>query len=150
MVRAPREETEKGGRLKEAITFDTGALISLERGEQRMGRVFVHARSQCIPMFASADAVAEWWRGRTDVREKLLRALVIEPLSTRIAKNAGEALAAVKGATTIDAIVMATAALRGGVVYTSDFGDLERLRSHFRGVRVLTVQQRRAPTPRPR
>lgn len=48
-------------------------------------------------------------------------------------------VAAVKGATTIDAIVMATAALRGGVVYTSDFGDLDRLRSHFRGVRVLRV-----------
>jgi predicted nucleic acid-binding protein len=90
-------------------------------------------------MFAPADAVAEWWRGRTDVREKMLRALVIEPLSARIARSAGEALAAVKGATTIDAIVMATAALRGGVVYTSDFGDLDRLRSHFRDVRVLSV-----------
>jgi hypothetical protein len=104
-----------------------------------MGRVFVYARGQCIPMVAPADAVAEWWRGRTDVREKLLRALVVEPLSTRIAKSAGEALGVVKGATTIDAIVMATAALRGGVVYTSDFHDLDRLRGHFRSVRVLSV-----------
>ena len=101
--------------MKEAITFDTGALIALERGDRRMGRVFVHARSQCIPMFAPADAVAEGWRGRTDVREKVLRALVVEPLSARIAKIAGEGLAAVKGATTIDAIVMATAALRGAL-----------------------------------
>jgi hypothetical protein len=69
----------------------------------------------------------------------MLRALVVEPLSARIAQNAGEALAAVKGATTIDAIVMATAALRGGVVYTSDFRDLDRLRSYFRDVRVLSV-----------
>lgn len=141
MVRAIREDEEKeeDRRVKEAITLDTGALIALERGDLRMGRVFVHARAQCIPMFAPADAVAEWWRGRTDVREKVLRALVVEPLSARIAKIAGEGLAAVKGATTIDAIVMATAALRGGVVYTSDFRDLERLRSHFRGVRVLSV-----------
>lgn len=141
MVRAigGEEEKEEDRRVKEAITLDTGALIALERGDLRMGRVFVHARAQCIPMFVSADAVAEWWRGRTDVREKVLRALVVEPLSARIAKIAGEALAAVKGATTVDAIVMATAALRGGVVYTSDFRDLERLRSHFRGVRVLSV-----------
>jgi hypothetical protein len=57
----------------------------------------------------------------------------------RIAQRAGEGLAAVKGATPIDAIVMATAALRGGLVYPSDFGDLDRLRSHFRDVRVLSV-----------
>ncbi len=140
MVRTANEaEKEAAGRVKEAITLDTGALIALERGDLRMGRVFAHARSQCVPMFAPADAVAEWWRGRTDVREKMLRALAVEPLSVRIAKIAGEGLAAVKGATTIDAIVMATAALRGGVVYTSDFRDLDRLRSHFRGVRVLRV-----------
>jgi hypothetical protein len=125
--------------VKEAITFDTGALIALERGHQRIGRVFVHARSQCIPMVAPADAIAEWWRGRTDVREMILRGLVVEPLSVTIAKIAGEALAAVKGSTTIDAVVMASAALRGGVVYTSDFEDLDRLRKYFPNVRVLKV-----------
>ena len=125
--------------MNEAITLDTGALIALERGSRRMGRVFVHARVRNVALFAPADAVAEWWRGRTDVREKLLRAIVVEPLSTLIAKRAGEALAAIKESTTIDAIVMATAALRGGIVYTSDFDDLERLRAHFRDVRVFKV-----------
>lgn len=125
--------------MKEAITFDTGALIALERGSQRIGRVFMHARSQCVPMIAPADTIAEWWRGRTDLRERILRSLVVEPLSSRIAKIAGEALAAVKGCTTIDAIVMASAAMRGGVVYTSDFDDLDRLRQHFPDVRVLMV-----------
>ncbi len=79
MVRPIPEEKEEDRLMKEAITLDTGALIALERGDLRMGRVFVHARAQCIPMFAPADAVAEWWRGRTDVREKVLRALVVEP-----------------------------------------------------------------------
>jgi len=45
----------------------------------------------------------------------------------------------VRGATTIDAIVMASAASRGDVVLTSDVGDLERLRAVFPGVRVLGV-----------
>ena len=45
-----------------------------------------------------------------------------------------------RSATTIDAIVMASAARRGDIVYTSDFEDLERLRAHFRAVpRVLGV-----------
>ncbi|MBL8741153.1 MAG: hypothetical protein JNK04_08670 [Myxococcales bacterium] len=139
MVPPDAQEKEGGLCVKAAITLDTGALIALERGNLRMGRVFMHARSQCIPMFTPADAVAEWWRGRSDVREKLLRALVVEPLTPQIAKTAGEGLAAVRGATTIDAIVMATAALRGGIVYTSDFADLDRLRSHFRGVQLLSV-----------
>ena len=59
MVRATPEDEEEDRRMNEAITLDTGALIALERGDLRMGRVFVHARTQCIPMFAPADAVAE-------------------------------------------------------------------------------------------
>jgi hypothetical protein len=38
-----------------------------------------------------------------------------------------------------DAVVMASAARRGGVVYTSDVDDLERLRSFFPEIRVLGV-----------
>jgi hypothetical protein len=41
-------------------------------------------------------------------------------MTEALAKSAGEALAAVPGATVVDAIVMASAAARGGVVYTSD------------------------------
>jgi len=56
-----------------------------------------------------------------------------------MAKLAGGALAAVKGAKPIDAIVMASAARRGDLVYTSDVGDLEKLRSYFSEVRVLGI-----------
>jgi hypothetical protein len=61
-------------------------------------------------------------------------------MTERLAKSAGEALAAVSGSTVVDAIVMASAAARGSVVYTSDFEDLARLREqHFRDVRVLAL-----------
>jgi hypothetical protein len=56
-----------------------------------------------------------------------------------LAQTAGEALAAIKSASAIDAVVMASAALRGDVVYTSDIVDLERLRRHFPSVRVLSA-----------
>lgn len=46
---------------------------------------------------------------------------------------------AVRGATAIDAIVVASAALRGDAVLTSDPHDLLRLADYFGGVRVLSV-----------
>jgi predicted nucleic acid-binding protein len=83
--------------------------------------------------------IAEWWRGRSDDRERILAAVRVEPLSESVAKLAGEALARVRGATAIDAIVVASAAQRGDVVYTSDVDDLSRLSGHFRAVRILGI-----------
>jgi hypothetical protein len=57
----------------------------------------------------------------------------------RLARLAGECVADVVGATTIDAIVMASAAQRGDAVYTTDVSDLDRLRAFFPGVRVFGV-----------
>lgn len=67
-------------------------------------------------------------RGRTDTRDRILAGVRIEPLSESVAKLAGEALGAVKGATPIDAMVMASAAQRGDLVYTADVADLTGLR----------------------
>ena len=121
------------------LTFDTGALIALERRRPRMRAVLEHALVTDQPITVPADVVAEWWRGRTDVRDAILESVDVEPLTTGLAKVAGEALAAVQKATLVDAIVMASAASRGDIVYTSDVDDLERLRRHFPGVRVLGV-----------
>lgn len=63
----------------------------------------------------------------------------MEDLDAELAKTAGEAIASVPGATTIDAIVMASAARRGDVVLTSDVDDLQALQRHFPTVRVLAV-----------
>ena len=63
----------------------------------------------------------------------------VERLEENVAKLAGEAIGRVAGATPIDAIVMASAALRGDIVYTSDIGDLERLKAFFPNVLVLAV-----------
>jgi hypothetical protein len=74
------------------------------------------------------------------MRELILASVQIEPLSEMIAKLAGEALAKVRDVDFVDAAVMASAARRGDIVYTSDRDDLDRLWTHFRGVRrILTV-----------
>lgn len=122
------------------FTFDTGMLIALERRKRRATEAFrAIVRRGSLPI-VPAVVVAEWWRGRTDIREEILDAMIVEDMPPRLCRAAGEALGAVRGSTLADAIVMASAALRGGgVVYTSDPGDLERLRRYFPTVRVLEV-----------
>lgn len=121
-------------------TYDTGMLIALDRRKQRALAVHEWLREEGTPVVVPWVVVAEFWRGRTDRREAILRSVDIEPPSLKLAMNAGNALGAVTGATIVDAIVMASAALRGDVVYTADIDDLGRLQRHFPGVRLLSVR----------
>jgi hypothetical protein len=119
------------------FTFDTGALLALERRNDRISGIWRFARKHGRTITVPASVVAEWWRGRSDGREDILAGVDVEHLDGELARLAGEGLAAVPGATSVDAIVMASAARRGDVVYTSDVDDLMRLQAFFRGVRVL-------------
>jgi hypothetical protein len=122
------------------FTFDIGMLIGLERRKPRATEALraIHRRG-LVPVVPAAVYV-EWWRGRTDMREEILALVTVEGMPASLCRAAGEALGAVRGATLVDAIVMASAALRGGgVVYTSDAGDLARLQRHFPSVRALAV-----------
>jgi predicted nucleic acid-binding protein len=119
------------------LTFDAGALIALERRRATMAKVFRVARERGVHIVVPAPVVAEWWRGRTDVRTDLLDSVHVEPLTRELAQAAGEALAAVASATTIDAIVMASAAQRADTVYTSDPKDLAALHRHFDRVKNI-------------
>jgi predicted nucleic acid-binding protein len=122
------------------FTFDTGMLVALERRKPRATTALrAIARRGLVPV-VPAIVYVEWWRGRTDVREEILAMTIVEEMPATLCRAAGEALGAVKGSTLADAIVMASAALRGGgVVYTSDVDDLTRLRRHFPTVRLLPV-----------
>ena len=119
------------------LTFDTGALIALERRSARMGKVLFVAREQRVRISIPAPAFTEWWRGPSRRREELRECFDLEPLGEPVARLAGEALAAVPRATLVDAVVMASASRRGDVVYTSDVNDLLALQVFFPGVRVL-------------
>lgn len=122
------------------FTFDTGMLIALERRKQRATEAFRNIIRRGFVPVVPAVACAEWWRGRSTIREDLLAAVIVEDMPVTLCRAAGEALAAVRGATLADAVIMASAALRGGgVLYTSDLGDLARLQKHFPTVRLLAV-----------
>jgi len=121
------------------LTLDSGALIGLGRRHQRIRRVFATAVRDNVRITVPVVVLAEWWRRRSDLADDILASVDVEPMDEGLAKAAGEALAALPRATTIDATVMASAARRGDVVYTSDFEDMSRLQRVFPAVRVLSV-----------
>jgi predicted nucleic acid-binding protein len=122
------------------VTFDTGALIALERRHARVERVFRMARETGLPVIAPTPVIAEWWReGRGEkARRKILFAVVPEAPDRRVALLAGAAIGRT-GASVVDALVMAAASVRGDTVYTSDTDDLDRLLDEFPGVVVEPV-----------
>jgi len=122
------------------FTFDTGMLLALERRKQRATEAFRNIVRRGFLPIVPAVVYVEWWRGRSNVREEILAAVVVEDMPPALCRAAGEALGAVKGSTLADAVVMASAALRGGgIVYTSDVDDLKRLQRHFPTVSILPV-----------
>jgi len=121
------------------LTFDTGVLIALERKKPRAWHIYREAMLGKVPINVPTAVIAEWWRGRTKAREHVRSGLQVEMLHETLAHLAGEALARVEDSPVVDAIVMASAASRGDVVYTSDWEDLERLRVFFPSVRVFSI-----------
>jgi predicted nucleic acid-binding protein len=121
--------------------FDTGALIAAERRKLRATRFLDLVAQGSARILVPLPVVSEWWRSRTDTREAILGATELVA-SLEIAKAAGVVLAKIDGARsgiTIDAIVMATAALREAIVVTSDPDDFSMLAAHFPGVAVVSV-----------
>lgn len=122
------------------FTFDTGMLIALERRSQRARNALRAIVDRGLRPVVPAIVVVEWWRGRTDAREDILSVVHVEPMAAVLSRAAGEAMSSVSGATLADAVVMASASLRGGgIVYTSDPDDLGLLARHFASVAILAV-----------
>jgi predicted nucleic acid-binding protein len=126
--------------MKPRVMLDTGALIALERGQQGIRKVHRLAVEFGFPIVATTPVVAEWWRKGRREKERwaLLRSLVLEAPDGHVARLAGAAIGVVR-AGVVDALVMASASLRGDTVYTSDMSDLERLREVFPGVELERV-----------
>jgi len=123
------------------LTLDTGALIGFERRDRRTLTHIKLAHQLGCELTVPTPVIVEAWRGggRSARIASLLDACIVEPLPEALARVAGEAIAVVKSATVVDAVVMASAASRGDRVLTADFDDLDRLRSFFPTVRLLQI-----------
>jgi predicted nucleic acid-binding protein len=122
------------------LTLDTGALIALERRDLRVIALVTAARKQQRAITVPAPVVVEWWRGQRGPVARLLESFDVEPLDDELAHVAGMALShASKGPSVTDAVVMASAAVRGDTVLTGDIEDLTKLQSVFPAVRLLRI-----------
>jgi hypothetical protein len=63
------------------LTLDTGALVALERNRRDIGKVVEAAVQTGARITVPANAIAEWWRGRTDRRDHVRKMFVGEELS---------------------------------------------------------------------
>ena len=123
---------------KRGFTFDAGALIAFERGEQRVRAILQQASASDRPITVPAAIVAETWRGgRRPWLEDLLAIAEVEPLTDELARRAGELLARTRTSNTIDATVAVSAAQRGDIIVTSDPEDMQRFADDLPAFRVL-------------
>lgn len=127
------------------VTLDTGALIAIERRKPRGTMLLMAAADRRIELMVPTVVHAEWWRGRSDVREHLKASVSLLPFPVAAAEAAGAVIGKLGGdarraGLAVDVMVMAFAAtVGGGVVYTADLDDLQRIGAHFPAVRVLAT-----------
>lgn len=131
--------------LESRLLLDSGAIVALERGDRRTRDRLREAALLGIRIAVPTAVIAETWRdGARSARIALLlsdECCDIEDLIQPVARAAGSAIGNVRDAGTVDAVVMAHAAVRGDVVLTADTSDLEGLRAYLPscGVRLLEV-----------
>lgn len=127
------KRTANVGRATRGVTFDTGMLVALERRHAGALALLRACRLSRASITIPAAVVAEWWRG---THRALLESGRVEALTPELAERAGELLARSAGSNAVDATVVASAALRGDLVITSDEHDLRQLAKFVSGVTV--------------
>ena len=125
------------------VVLDAGAVIGLARGDQRWRERLRQLRLGGAQIVVPAVVVAETVRGAgprdAPVNHILSGIDHVVPLSERVARDAGRRLAMARRSDTIDAIVVAEAALRGpSVVFTADEADLARFVERTDDLRLVS------------
>lgn len=110
------------------LTYDTGALIAAERGDQQVWALHQGALEEGMTPTVPAVVLAQGWRGGPQAQmSRLLSGCRVETLDEVSARSAGTACARAGTSDVVDAAVVIGAAARGDVVVTSDQQDLQRI-----------------------
>lgn len=123
------------------LTLDTGALIAIDRGDERVRAWLELAFAKGQMPVAPAVAVAEAWRdGATQVLlARMLSKIEVEDVDEPLARRAGELMERTNTDDPVDAIVAASAAPRGDVVLTSDPSDMQKLADDLAAIKVRPI-----------
>jgi hypothetical protein len=124
-----------------ALVFDTGALISIDRGDRGVGALLHAAADDGIDAVTSSTCVTQAWRDPAR-QARLARALagfVEQPLDPAVARRCG-LLLATSGTSDIADAAVALLAQDGDTILTSDPLDIHHLlHAADRHARVHTV-----------
>lgn len=115
------------------ITFDTGALIALDRNNREVWAFLRRAAARGEVPAVPSVVVAQAWRGGAS-QALLARALDVcqsEALDDDLARRAGALCGRSGTADIVDAVVVESAARRHGLILTSDPDDLDYLAGHM-------------------
>lgn len=120
-----------GARRPQEIVLDTGALVAIERGDDKMSALLEAALKTTVKFVVPAGVLAQAWRdGARQARlARFLKTSLVEvmPLSEAQARAAGVLCGLSGTSDVIDASVVITARERRCAVVTGDPGDLSAL-----------------------
>ena len=124
------------------LVLDAGVLIAHERGDRSPAAWLDRAAREGVDIAVAAPTIAEVWRdGSRQARlARLLNVCRIIDCDRQLARSGGENMARASSRETLDAIVVAAAALVGGAVLTDDLSDLRPLGAAA-GVRIVPLRQ---------
>jgi hypothetical protein len=111
------------------VTYDTGALISADRGERRMWArhraLLLHREVPTVP----APVVAQSWRGsnRQVLLARMLSGCDVEALDDTQARSVGALAARAATSDIVDACVVEGALRRRDLVVSADEADLQSI-----------------------
>lgn len=113
------------------VTFDTGALIAIERGDRRLQALLREASAAHAEIAVPAGVIAQAWRGSRR-QARLARFLDLDEVTAVVldvpeARAAGALCGLTDTADVIDASVVICARTRGHSVVTGDPDDLSEL-----------------------
>lgn len=128
------------------IVLDAGALVAVDKGDERMRAKLRAATEGSTPIVVPAGALAQVWRdGRTQARvARLLNDLgpdAVAVFDGAAAQRTGELCGKAGTSDVVDASVAVVASQPGTLVlYTSDDEDMERLLETLGGHRPMIVR----------
>jgi len=114
----------------EPVVYDAGALIAAEAGSRSMRALHSRAVSRRRVVLVPSPVLAQVWREGGARQARLaftLQACAVYAPGEQVAKLAGTLLGRTGTSDAVDAIVVATAALAGAEIVTSDPGELRAL-----------------------
>lgn len=122
------------------VVRDAGVLIGYEREDAAAREFLAFGVRNRDDFVVAAPTLAEVWRdGARQARlARLSRQLRTIPCDARIARSAGELLARTGTHTTLDAILVATAAHAGAAIVTADAADITPLAEQAK-IKVLAL-----------